>query len=66
MKFFFKTTPWCFLATLIFLYVSVESSCAEIKIGVLANRGANRIIAQWGQTGAYLSDVLGDRLLLYQ
>lgn len=42
----------------------VTSSSAEIKIGVLAKRGANRVISQWKATGTYLSEKLGEQVVI--
>ncbi len=35
---------------------------AEVKIGVLAKRGAPQAMKKWGATGAYLSDKLGEKV----
>lgn len=63
MKLILKTTFLYFLAIL-FLHISVEYSCAEIKVGILAKRGANRVMAQWGQTGTYLTEILGEQVVI--
>ncbi len=39
-------------------------SFGEIKIGVLAKRGANRVISQWGATGSYLTEKLGEQVVI--
>ncbi|AGF80058.1 ABC-type phosphate/phosphonate transport system, periplasmic component [Desulfocapsa sulfexigens DSM 10523] len=59
----FKTTLFCFF-TLLFLTSSVRYSSAEIKVGVLAKRGPSRAMAQWAQTGNYLTDVLGEQVVI--
>ncbi len=35
---------------------------AEVKLGVLANRGAPECLKQWGPTAAYLSTKIGDKV----
>ena len=37
---------------------------AELKIGVLAKRGAPHAMKQWGATGAYLSEMVGDKVTI--
>ena len=37
---------------------------AEVKLGVLANRGAPECMKQWGATAAYLSTKIGDKVTI--
>lgn len=37
---------------------------AELKIGVLAKRGAPHAMKKWGATGAYLSDKMGEKVTI--
>jgi two-component system, LuxR family, sensor histidine kinase TtrS len=37
---------------------------AEVKIGVLAKRGAPKCMQKWGPTGAYLTEQLGDKVTI--
>ncbi len=48
-----------FVTALIILCAGTAS--AEIKIGVLAKRGADVAIAQWGPTGDYLTEKIGEK-----
>lgn len=63
MKFLFKISLLCFLVPLL-LNSSVRYSSAEIKIGVLAKRGASRAMAQWAQTGNHLTDIVGEQVVI--
>lgn len=58
-----KTFSLCFLIPL-FLHGSVIYSCAEITIGVLANRVAVRVMAQWKQTSISLTEQLGEEVVI--
>ncbi len=49
----------CFVAVLF----SGQAS-AELKVGVLAKRGAPHAMKQWGATGAYLSEKVGDKVTI--
>jgi two-component system sensor histidine kinase TtrS len=51
------------LATFLFLSFSLSAE-AEIKIGVLAKRGAPKCMKKWGATGAYLSEKLGTKVTI--
>lgn len=46
------------------LLAIVGNATAEIKIGVLAKRGAPRALAQWQQTGVYLTEVLEEQVVI--
>ena len=37
------------------------NAMADIKIGVLAKRGAPKCMKKWGATGAYLTEKLGEK-----
>ncbi|MBI5556489.1 MAG: phosphate/phosphite/phosphonate ABC transporter substrate-binding protein, partial [Deltaproteobacteria bacterium] len=43
-------------------FVFAGISAAEIKIGVLALRGPEKAVQQWGSTGEYLSAKLGEKV----
>ncbi|MEW6594018.1 MAG: phosphate/phosphite/phosphonate ABC transporter substrate-binding protein [Thermodesulfobacteriota bacterium] len=55
-----------FLALVAALAVSLTavSARAEIKLGVLAKRGAPQAMAEWGPTGEYLSGKVGDKVTI--
>ncbi len=63
MNYLLKKILLCFLVPLCLL-IFVENSCAEIKIGVLAKRGATRALAQWKQTGTYLTKMLEEEVVI--
>ena len=48
------------LGLLMLIVVFPGIARAEIKIGVLAKRGATMAMAKWKATGNYLSSQLGD------
>ncbi len=52
-----KTVVLALIAIL--LVGAAASAFAEVKIGVLAKRGAPKCMQKWGATGAYLSDQIG-------
>jgi two-component system sensor histidine kinase TtrS len=51
------------LATFFCISLSMSAK-ADIKIGVLAKRGAPKCMKQWGATGAYLSEKLGTKVTI--
>lgn len=53
-----------FLLLILFSVSFASSSSAEIKIGVLAKRGANRAISQWEPTAHYLSEKIGEPVVI--
>ena len=60
----FKKTI-CLLCLSAFAVLLVSNSAlAAIKIGVLAKRGAPHAMKQWGPTGAYLSEKLGEQVTI--
>ncbi len=63
MKTLLKVALICLL-TGVCIHGSVEESNAEIKIGVLAKRGAARAMNQWQQTGRYLTGVLQEEVII--
>ena len=52
----------CLVAALTFFFAG--PAVAEIKIGVLAKRGAVRTMQKWGATGEYLSRKLGEKVVI--
>ncbi|NOX25447.1 MAG: phosphate/phosphite/phosphonate ABC transporter substrate-binding protein [Deltaproteobacteria bacterium] len=50
--------------TLFFTLSLALSAQAVIKIGVLAKRGAPKAMQKWGPTAAYLSQKLGDKVVI--
>ncbi len=52
------------LLGLVLLVVFAGAAQAEIKIGVLAKRGATKAMAQWKATGDYLSDKVGEPVVI--
>ncbi len=52
------------ITTLLFSLSLVFSAQAVIKIGVLAKRGVPRAMQKWGATAGYLSQKLGDRVII--
>ncbi len=52
----------CLIAALTFVFAG--SAAAEIKIGVLAKRGAAKAMQKWGATGEYLSSQLGEKVVI--
>lgn len=54
------------LSILLFLAAIVlpGAAVAEVKLGVLANRGAPECMKQWGATAAYLSGKIGDKVTI--
>lgn len=63
MKLLIKASIIFLLSGLCF-HISVEESNAEVKIGVLAKRGAARAMAKWEQTGIYLTKALGEQVII--
>lgn len=63
MKHLFQISLSFFLLSL-FSISFVSPASAEIKIGILAKRGANRVISQWGATGSYLTEKLGEQVVI--
>ncbi|HIJ79572.1 MAG: phosphate/phosphite/phosphonate ABC transporter substrate-binding protein [Desulfobulbaceae bacterium] len=53
-----KNGMFFFVLAMTLLFTTVAQ--AEIKIGVLAKRGPEKAMSQWGPTGAYLSAKLGE------
>ncbi|MCK5193302.1 MAG: phosphate/phosphite/phosphonate ABC transporter substrate-binding protein [Desulfobulbaceae bacterium] len=41
-----------------------ETSKADIKIGILAKRGAAKAMKKWGPTGQYLTEQLGEKVII--
>lgn len=52
------------LAALFFTMSLALSAQAIIKVGVLAKRGAPKAMKKWGPTAAYLSQKLGDKVVI--
>jgi len=46
------------------LFVFAGGASAEVKIGVLAKRGAPKAMKKWGATGAYLTEKIGDQVTI--
>jgi phosphate/phosphite/phosphonate ABC transporter binding protein len=60
-----KRTTFFILAALVLVAaIAPEHASAEIKIGVLAKRGAPKCMQKWGATGAYLSEQLGEKVAI--
>ena len=52
-----------FLTLMIFVAVSLpQGAMADVKIGILAKRGAPKCMQKWGAMGAYLSDQVGEKV----
>ncbi len=52
-----------FLTLLVFVAVTLpQGALAEVKIGILAKRGAPKCMQKWGAMGAYLSEQVGDKV----
>jgi phosphate/phosphite/phosphonate ABC transporter binding protein len=47
-----------------FLFAAVEKAAAEIKIGLLAKRGPEQAMQQWGPTAEYLTGKVGDKVVI--
>lgn len=47
-----------------FLFAAVANSAAEIKIGVLAKRGPEKAMQEWGPTAEYLTGKVGDKVVV--
>jgi two-component system sensor histidine kinase TtrS len=56
-----KEKFWIFGVALLFGIVFSMPAHADYKIGVLAKRGAPMCMKEWGATGAYLSEKLGEK-----
>lgn len=52
------------LLGLVLLVVFAGAAQAEIKIGVLAKRGPEKAMADWKATGDYLTDKLGEQVVI--
>jgi phosphate/phosphite/phosphonate ABC transporter binding protein len=61
MKKFMKIAGIIFAVAFLSLSISAYAM-AELKIGVLAKRGAPKCMQKWGATGAYLSEKLGTKV----
>jgi two-component system, LuxR family, sensor histidine kinase TtrS len=46
------------------LTLSAQQSCAEIKMGVLAQRGPDIALREWGGIGQYLSEKMGEKVTI--
>lgn len=55
---------WSVLVVFAMIISVATFAQAEIKIGVLAKRGAPHAMKQWGPTGAYLSDKIGEKVTI--
>lgn len=55
---------WSVLIVFSFVFSFATYAKAEVKIGVLAKRGAPHAMKQWGPTGAYLSDKIGEKVTI--
>ena len=47
-----------------FLFAAAGNSAAEIKIGVLAKRGPEKAMQEWGPTAEYLTGKVGDKVVI--
>lgn len=47
-----------------FLFAAATNSAAEIKIGVLAKRGPEKAMQEWGPTAEYLTGKVGDKVII--
>lgn len=61
MKKFWAITVLLMMVATVVLPLQAQ---AEVKIGVLAKRGAPKCMEQWRATGAYLTDKLGDKVTI--
>lgn len=52
------------LSTLTIASLVAGPAAAEVKLGVLANRGAPECMKQWGATAAYLTGKIGDKVTI--
>jgi len=52
-----------FITTIVMISFAVPT-WAEVKIGVLAKRGAEHAMKQWGPTGEYLEAKIGDKVTI--
>lgn len=56
------------MASLVLLFLATlalpGAAVAEVKFGILANRGAPECMKQWGATAAYLSGKIGDKVTI--
>ena len=51
------------LTLMVFVAVSLpQGALAEVKIGILAKRGAPKCMQKWGAMGAYLTEQIGDKV----
>ncbi len=53
-------TPLTIILTIVLAVLLPLTAAADVKIGVLAKRGAPKCMQQWGATGAYLGAALGE------
>lgn len=52
----------CLILAAMAAMILPQGALAEVKVGVLANRGAPQCMEQWGALGAYLSQQTGDQV----
>lgn len=52
------------LLGLLLLFISAGAAQAEIRIGVLAKRGATKAMTKWQDTGDFLSEKLGESVVI--
>jgi two-component system, LuxR family, sensor histidine kinase TtrS len=52
------------LGLVVLIGISVSAAQAEIKIGMLAQRGPETALKEWGPLGDYLSEQLGDKVTI--
>ena len=62
MKFMKAFSCICLVAALSLVFAG--SAVAEVKIGVLAKRGAAKTMQKWGATGEYLTRQLGEKVVI--
>ncbi|MBU8922521.1 MAG: phosphate/phosphite/phosphonate ABC transporter substrate-binding protein, partial [Bacteroidales bacterium] len=52
-----------FLVLMVFVAVNLpQGALAEVKVGILAKRGAPKCMQKWGAMGAYLTEQIGDKV----
>jgi phosphate/phosphite/phosphonate ABC transporter binding protein len=52
------------MSTLTIAFLTAGPAAAEVKLGVLANRGAPECMKQWAATAAYLTGKIGDKVTI--
>jgi two-component system, LuxR family, sensor histidine kinase TtrS len=52
------------LSVILSMILCLSSASGDVKIGVLAKRGAAKCMQKWGDTGAYLSEQLGEKVVI--